>query len=689
MALFEGTGDIAAVVANFQAALGDPNNGNAFGPNAVGRRQINWDAGIVPFDMPGNFFNKTVTRGADLKTQFASEFRVSNPDPDDPGAPDNEFDSINPTYADQFTTFSAPRLFTPLDSNVTEINFFIPGTDVPSTVNGFGAVFTDVDLADSSKIEYFDSEGNLLLSEYVDPDPQGLSFLGATFEEGNLARVEITSGNTTIGPDDDPSNGVDIVVLDDFLYGEPQPIETIDGDDNDNVLTGTPDGDFINGFGGNDAIFAFGSNDVAFGDAGNDVISGGDGDDFLDGGTGDDTVIGDKGDDTKFGGDGNDRIIWNNGDGSDRIDGGADHDTVEVNGAPNAGDNFQVNAGGNDVLFERTNLGLFNLDISTVETLEVNSGSGDDQFLVGDLAGTGLASVIFNAGAGNDIFDGSAATTDLSAFGGSDNDQLTGGTGSDNLEGGTGDDSLAGGNGNDQLLGGDGDDTLRGGNGNDLTDGGNGNDTADFSDIPFAIRADLNQGEAAYDVAPGVTVVDTLISIENLTGSTLDDSLKGDRNANLLDGGDGNDELVGRRGNDTVIGGAGNDTVRGGRGADQVIGGAGDDILAGGRGADIIEGGTGNDVMSGNRGADIFTFGSDLLDGIADIDTIRGFQRQDALDFTEYLGAGGTVEFNRVNSGLLQLSLSEEDTVNIFGGRGALNGLEAQFADQIEAPVLI
>ena len=99
MALFEGTGDIATTVADFQAALGGINNGNASGPIAEGFRQINWDANIVPFDMPGDFFNKTVTRGAELTTGVDSEFRVSNPDPADPGAPDNRFDSINPTLS--------------------------------------------------------------------------------------------------------------------------------------------------------------------------------------------------------------------------------------------------------------------------------------------------------------------------------------------------------------------------------------------------------------------------------------------------------------------------------------------------------------------------------------------------------------------------------------------------------------
>ncbi|WP_299493196.1 calcium-binding protein [Acaryochloris sp. IP29b_bin.137] len=561
MALFEGTGDISAVVADFQAALGDPNNGNTFGPVADGRREINWDAGIVPFDMPADFFNKTVTRGAEFVTNAGSEFRVSNPDPTDPGAPDNEFDSLNPTYPDQFDTFSEPRLFTPVGSNVTEVEFFVPGSDVRATASGFGAVFTDVDLADSTKIEYFDIDGNLLESEFVDPDPQGLSFLGATFEEGNLYKVRITSGNTPIGPDDDPANGVDVVVIDDLLYGEPQAAETLDGDDDDNVLTGTPGGEFIRGFGGNDAILAFGGNDIAQGGDGNDVISGGDGNDFLEGGSGDDTIIGDKGDDTKLGGDGNDRIIWNDGDGSDRIDGGADLDTVEVNGSPDQGDEFVVDAGASDVLFQRVNLGQFELDISTVETLEVNSDGGDDQFTVGDLSKTGLKNVIFNAGDGSDLLDGADATTDLLAVGGSGNDTLTSGSGKD---------------------------TLMGENGNDI--------------------------------------------------------------------------------------------LRGGRGADLLTGGAGNDIMFGGRGADDLNGGTGNDVMRGNRGADVFRFESDLLDGISDIDVIQGFQSQDSFNFDDYLGAGGSVAFTRVAGGFLQIDLSGEDTVNVFGSNSALNAAEAQLA---------
>lgn len=209
--------DISNTVSAFQAALGDPNNGNAPGPTANGRRQINWDAGIVPFNMPGDFFNTRVTRGAIFNTPGSSQFRVSN------DGVDNEFDSINPTYPDQFQPFSAPRLFTSFGTNVLDVNFFVSATDTPATVSGFGAIFTDVDLQNTTKLDFLDSSGASLLSLFAPTNPQGLSFIGATFTTERVAQVQITSGNTAIGPNDDPTNGIDVVVQDDFLYSEPQP----------------------------------------------------------------------------------------------------------------------------------------------------------------------------------------------------------------------------------------------------------------------------------------------------------------------------------------------------------------------------------------------------------------------------------------------------------------------------------
>ncbi len=213
---------IAATVAAFQGDLGDPLNGGTPGPLATGRRQINWDAAPVPFDMPGDFFNGPAApfaRGVVFTTGAGSEFRVSN------DGVDNRFDTFNPSYATAFSPFSTERLFTPLGTNVMEVKFFVPGSPTPATVSGFGAVFTDVDLADSTMIEFFGTDDSLLYSGFVSAgtvSDGSLSFLGVSFTQERLASVRITVGNTLLGADDDPANGFDVVVMDDFLYSEPQ-----------------------------------------------------------------------------------------------------------------------------------------------------------------------------------------------------------------------------------------------------------------------------------------------------------------------------------------------------------------------------------------------------------------------------------------------------------------------------------
>lgn len=217
--------DISDTVAAFQLALGNPNNGNAAGPFGDGRRQINWDAGIVPFDMPADFFNDPAfppTRGAVFSNSNNNEFRVSN------DGTDNEFDSFNADNPNQFDTFSAPRLFAPIGTNVFDVNFFVPASNTPATVNGFGAIFSDVDLADSTIVELFDVNDQLISSNAVEANPNGLSFFGITFDDliPPIFRVSITAGTTDIGSGlaDDPLNGIDLVVLDDLLYGEPQAV---------------------------------------------------------------------------------------------------------------------------------------------------------------------------------------------------------------------------------------------------------------------------------------------------------------------------------------------------------------------------------------------------------------------------------------------------------------------------------
>ena len=238
-AVLSGTGDIAGIVELFRDVVdaGGVNNGNEVGSQGNGFREINWDGAAVPFNMPSNFFNNQnppvngLPRGVEFETESAvSLFGVSNPIfTADPFFGDNEFDTLNPTYPDQFETFSSPRLFSPLDSNVMTVDFVEPGVfdgngnPVAAKVNGFGAIFTDVDLPDSTKLEFFDGDGDLLFSQFVEPDPQGLSFLGVAFDEPLLAEVRITSGTTPLiqGINDNPEKGVDIVAMDNFIYGEP------------------------------------------------------------------------------------------------------------------------------------------------------------------------------------------------------------------------------------------------------------------------------------------------------------------------------------------------------------------------------------------------------------------------------------------------------------------------------------
>lgn len=296
--------DIQDTFEAFQLALGEPLNGNDPGPIDDGRRQINWDGAAVPFDMPRDFFNNLpLTRGVVFTTDEGSEFRVSNPNNEADSAEDNRFSSINPTYPDEFTTFSPNRLFTPVDTNVFDIRFFVPGTTDPAVVSGYGAVFTDVDLEDTTKIEYFDKNDNLLLSESVEAQPEGLSFLGATFDDGNLFRVRVTLGNTTIGANDDPSNGIDVVVMDDFLFGEPQALdpEVLRRDRNEGRrVKGTAGPDLIRGSRLKDTLIGGASNDILRGGRDNDRLIGVDPKsstagllelDILRGGKGDDTLL--------------------------------------------------------------------------------------------------------------------------------------------------------------------------------------------------------------------------------------------------------------------------------------------------------------------------------------------------------------------------------------------------------------
>ncbi|MEL6930360.1 MAG: calcium-binding protein, partial [Cyanobacteria bacterium J06600_6] len=267
----------------------------------------------------------------------------------------------------------------------------------------------------------------------------------------------------------------------------------------------------FNGGDGDDSLDATESNVkvVADGGAGNDSLKGSSVPDLADtlkGGAGDDTIIGNKGADLKVGGAGNDRLIWNNGDGSDIMEGDEGIDTTEVNGALDAGDDFELRANGHRTEFERLNLGNFTLDVDNVEQFEINGGGGDDILNVKDLTGTDVEQVTFYGGDGDDHFNGSSTSVDLVILGEAGNDSLTGGSGDDWINGGDGNDTLIGGAGADTfVLGGNGIDTIADFN---FSEG----DTIQISTMDFGVSDvdSLSYDTNTQTLSSGETVLTTL-----------------------------------------------------------------------------------------------------------------------------------------------------------------------------------
>ena len=217
---------ILAAVTSFRNDLGTLNP-NTAGSAGSGRREINWDgvpdALSAPNNLPANFFNVNSPRGVVFATP-GSGFQVSA----NAGAAPVEFGNLNPVFPSLFTTFSAQRLFTALGSNVLDVNFFIPGSTTPAATSAFGAVFTDVDVANATSLQFFDT-ANVSLGTFFAPAAAGdatLSFLGVRFSTGEqIGRVRITSGSGALtSPIADLG---DAVAMDDFIYAEPLAIAAI------------------------------------------------------------------------------------------------------------------------------------------------------------------------------------------------------------------------------------------------------------------------------------------------------------------------------------------------------------------------------------------------------------------------------------------------------------------------------
>ncbi len=435
-------------------------------------------------------------------------------------------------------------------------------------------------------------------------------------------------------------------------------------------LNDNDDSHFIHAAATDDTISGNGGNDQLFGYAGNDVLDGGTGNDVMYGGTGVDTVSYASSSSAvtvnlstnSATGDGSDTLYE-----LENITGSAFDDTLTGDN----NDNVIDGGDGNDTVDYSSNAELVYVDLGAGEADEDDDTVMDDTLLnIERVVGSAYADEIIGDGGNNIIWGGAGADTLKGANGddeihGGDGDDalLYGGNGADTLYGDAGADDVRGGDGNDILYGGDGDDDMSGQNDDDILNGGagddilNGNqgiDTADYSDNTTRVFINLAQDKADDD--DDTIIDDTLLNIENATGSAFDDEIIGGSEDSVLKGGDGEDRLKGGGGNDTLYGGNGDDillyggdgtdTVYGDDGDDEVRGGDGNDTLYGGNGSDDVQGQNDDDILIGGQGADSLTGGSgaDTIKWLAgdvdgSVDNIYGFSSSsgDKLDVADIL----------------------------------------------------
>jgi hypothetical protein len=217
------TGDVTAKVTEFRALLGDANGGTP-GEQPAGRREISWDgAAANPVnnrnDFPATFFNTTATVGAVFATNGSGLRNDST-----------NFREVDSSYAEQFKFFSPTKIFSPVGSTRLDVLFQVAGAPTAAVVTGFGAIFSDVDRATSTKIEAYDEDGRSLgiFDVPARSDDNGLSFLGVKFDDAIIARVRITLGEAALAAgvlDVSAGGTADLVVVDNFIYGEPHAIQ--------------------------------------------------------------------------------------------------------------------------------------------------------------------------------------------------------------------------------------------------------------------------------------------------------------------------------------------------------------------------------------------------------------------------------------------------------------------------------
>ena len=191
------------------------------------------------------------------------------------------------------------------------------------------------------------------------------------------------------------------------------------------------------------------------------------------------------------------------------------------------------------------------------------------------------------------------------------------------------------------LNGGDGDDTLAGLRGNDTLEGGVGSDTLDYSAAESGVTLNLASLAAQNTGGAGT---DTVLTAENVLGSSFGDAFAGTVGDNAFDGGPGTDTADYSA---TTLGVAVDLSLAG----PQDTGTAGNDTLSA---MESVTGGSGRDVLAGDAGSNtpsmaargttrsVATAGGDVLDGGTGSDTVDYSVRPPGVVVNLTVGTGSS-----------------------------------------------
>ncbi|TWT77306.1 Bifunctional hemolysin/adenylate cyclase precursor [Posidoniimonas polymericola] len=378
------------------------------------------------------------------------------------------------------------------------------------------------------------------------------------------------------------------------------PDVRVHGDEGDDVLFGSSGRDILYGGAGDDRLFGRGGDDSLDGGAGNDTLQGGDGVDLLSGGDGADKLYGGSGTDTLWGDDGDD--VLDGGDGGDSLRGGEGNDTLISGESVNLGQDDLYGDGGNDTYLLSPSPGAKVLHANVadpgIDTIDLSAWPVGVNIDLDAAGGAQPLDLVGQASAASVILQGSFSQLIGTQF----NDQLSGNSLPNMLDGRGGSDVIVGIGPDDTLLGGAGEDELYIGYGASIVDGGQGDDTFYITDSEHQDTEVILRDAGGKDWlktfnwsgASGITVdlgiaapqvvadefatisiqMPTGDTIENVTGSPVEDYLRGNESPNRIEGGGGDDVILGDA-NDVLLGGGGLDNIEARGGSDVApLGGA-------------------------------------------------------------------------------------------------------------------